>query len=107
MPSNKYKRKAVRDLPAVKQLAYRPRRPGETLADEQLSLGRLPGPQRCGAIGIGTVLPGAHDCRQVAWGSTYCYYHEKLRKGLMEPSAPVYVVWPLPPEGYFLVTNGK
>lgn len=64
-----------------------------------LMLGRKPGNQRCGAIGL-----EKGDCQQSARrGHVYCNYHEKLSLGLMEPSAPIYPVWPLPPFGYVLI----
>ncbi len=39
-------------------------------------------------------------------GSAYCYYHDKLAKGLTEPEEPQsYPVWPLPKSGYVLITE--
>lgn len=79
---------------------------------------RMPGGQRCHAIGLPT-----GDCRQAKEpDSEYCYYHDKLQLGLMEPSVPtaqswgpawthdldgiaLYPVWPLPAEGYVLLED--
>jgi hypothetical protein len=53
---------------------------------------RVPGSQRCNALGLQLA-----DCQEVrTTDSIYCYYHEKVRSGLLEPTAPVYPVWPLP-----------
>lgn len=67
--------------------------------------------QRCHALGLEN-----GDCRFPRTDtSLYCYYHEKLQKGLCDPSVPspeeadqrdgmaLYPVWPLPAEGYALL----
>lgn len=41
------------------------------------------------------------QCRQQRWvGNAYCYYHQKLHDGLLQPSADLYPVTPLPRWGY-------
>lgn len=56
----------------------------------------MPGAKRCLAVGL---VRG--DCPQPrTLSGNYCYFHEKLQKGLTEPSADVYPVWPLPTSGY-------
>lgn len=71
----------------------------------------LKGSQRCHAVGL-----ERGDCRQRRQpDSRYCYYHDKLQKGLTSPSVPLpeesdqrdgmalYPVWPLPEGGYVLL----
>lgn len=58
------------------------------------------GEDRCRAIGLAAATS---DCRMMReLDSAYCYYHSKLARGLMEPDAPLYPVWPLPRHGYVL-----
>lgn len=55
--------------------------------------------ERCYAIGLERA-----DCPQ--WrtaGSLYCYYHDKMAKDLLEPTAEgLYPALPLPAQGYVL-----
>lgn len=61
--------------------------------------GVTPGNKRCLATNL-----ERSDCPHArTLTSSYCYYHEKLQKGLTEPSADAYPVWPLPPHGYVVV----
>lgn len=58
--------------------------------------------ERCHAVGL---VRG--DCEQHrAPGSVYCYYHDKVQAGTLEPSAPgVYPILPLPVGGYVMTAN--
>lgn len=48
------------------------------------------------------------DCDHDAWrGRAYCYYHEKVRLGLLDPSAEIYPVWPLPAKGYVIISDRR
>lgn len=88
---------------AVKQLEARERRAGDDpLPDLPMYDGQvLKGEDRCGAIFL---LRG--DCRERRRSdSAYCMYHDKLQKGLTEPTAKVYPVWPLPEKGYVLLED--
>lgn len=59
--------------------------------------------ERCHAIGL---LRG--DCEvHRHTDSLYCYYHDKVQRGLLEPTARVYPVFPLPAEGYVLAEGYK
>jgi hypothetical protein len=73
---------------------------------------RIRGTRRCHAIGL-----EMGDCRQASIeGSHYCYYHDKLQRGVITPSVPapeeadqrdgmaLYPTWPLPREGYVLLS---
>lgn len=86
------------------QQIYRLRTHMDEMEDIDRESGRLPGTQRCAAIGL-----ERGDCkmhRHLRPGgevSAYCYYHDKLALGLIEPSAPVYPVFPLPAPGYVFV----
>lgn len=85
----------------VQQLSFRERKPNDkVLPDLDLSTGiTRKGEDRCGVIG----LP-AGPCRGAhVPGSAYCFYHDKLQKGLTEPTAQTYPVWPLPLNGYVLL----
>lgn len=83
----------------VAPASFRKRKTGDQLEDLILTSGiTRKGEDRCGAIGL-----VAGDCRE--WrlpDSTYCRYHDKLQRGLTEPTADIYPVWPLPEEGYVL-----
>lgn len=89
------------------------------LTHEEHGVG-VPSNRRCHAIGLEN-----GDCRspRVApslerpEGSLYCYYHDKLARGVCEPSVPspeeadqrdgmaLYPTWPLPEDGYVLMTE--
>lgn len=87
----------TRRYPA-QQLEFRERKASDRpLPDmELIEGGTLKGEDRCGVIG----LP-AGPCRQRRRGtSAYCFYHDKLQKGLTTPTAETYPVWPLPEKGY-------
>lgn len=76
----------------------------------------VPSRARCHAIGL-----EKGDCRQARTpDSLYCYYHDKLQRGVLDPSVPtpedlavgdnrpgmaLYPVWPLPAGGYVLETE--
>ena len=75
--------------------------------------GGVPGERRCSAIGL-----QLGDCtQQHIEGSRYCYYHDKVQKGVIdsfmstnssggwyeESPRNIYPVWPLPVEGYWLL----
>lgn len=94
----------MRTYDPVALVAYRERKPGEVLPPQlDRQGGPRPGEQRCGAVGL---MRG--DCDQSApLGAIYCYYHEKLRSGLIEPSAPIYPVWPFPANGYIVVRDER
>ena len=96
----RFRKREIRNRGPEPQQRWRRR----TRGDEQLPKleGNYYGPvtsgQRCHATDL---LLG--DCKQHApRGSDYCYYHEKLRVNLLEPSAALYPVWPLPKGGYVL-----
>lgn len=65
---------------------------GEGLPDLERSSGPLRGHRRCAAVGL-----TRGDCQQphVA-DSIYCYYHDKLHRGMTEPTGKLYPAWPLP-----------
>jgi hypothetical protein len=82
--------------------------PSMTYAEDGCS---VPSERRCHAIGL-----EKGDCRQERLpDSRYCYYHDKLQRGVTHPSVPtpedprdgmaLYPVWPLPEDGYFLLTE--
>lgn len=80
---------------------WRKPRKGEALPDILRAQGRLPGSQRCSAIGLGHTRSA---CPHARWhDSAYCYYHKKLQSGLTEPDVESYPVWPLPTTGYRLL----
>ncbi len=77
---------------------------GDTTNDGVAVLGGgpVPGAQRCAVSGL---LRGPCRMKHIE-GSAYCYYHDKLAKGLTEPEEPQsYPVWPLPKSGYVLITE--
>ena len=62
------------------------------------------------AKGLLGIVHGFHkrrDCPQGRLhGKPYCYYHDKLLDGLMEPeSTDPYPVWPLPATGYLPISR--
>lgn len=72
----------------------------------------MPGNRRCHAIGL-----EMGDCRQQRTSdSLYCYYHDKLQRGVLGASVPapeeadqrdgmaLYPIWPLPVEGYYMLS---
>lgn len=83
---------------------FRERRPSDTLPEMEVFSGRvLRGDQRCGVLG----LP-LGDCEQEHIpGSAYCFYHDKLQKGLTEATARTYPVWPLPLNGYLFTDEPR
>lgn len=85
------------------RLPWRPRNGAEVLpALDSPYGGSVPGHRRCLAIGLG--LTEKSDCCQERWdGSVYCYYHTKVRTGLLEAESHLYPVWPLPRTGYVLL----
>lgn len=80
------------------------------LEDIYTSLGRRPGSQRCGMVGL-----YRGDCQEPRLHADWvCYYHAKLRDGLITPAdehhgvlGPVgtsaYPVWPIPPRPFVLL----
>lgn len=95
----------MRTYEPVAGVAWRERYYGEVLPDQEDrgELGARAGDQRCGAIGL---MRG--DCDHGSWrGRVYCYYHEKVRLGLLEPTAEIYPVWPLPANGYVIVSDRR
>lgn len=99
MIKSHYRRKPMRSHPTRQPEAWRRRKPEEVLPDLSGQLGTRPGSQRCVATNLTT-----GDCKQARMhDSGYCFYHEKLRLGLMEPSGELYPVWPLPVGGYVLL----
>lgn len=55
-------------------------------------LGGYKGSHRCNALAL-----YRGDCpQQREPGSIYCYYHDKVQRGLLEPFVNAYPVWPLP-----------
>jgi len=92
------RRRQLRQARPVTRREYRERRPTDApLPDVELWSGRtIKGSLRCQVIG----LPRG-DCEQERWrDSAYCFYHDKLQRGLTEPTAESYPVWPLPLSGY-------
>lgn len=92
------RRRQLRQARPVEARTARERRPSDApLPDVELWSGRIiKGTARCHAIG----LPRG-DCEQERWRhSAYCFYHDKLQRGLTEPTAQNYPVWPLPLSGY-------
>lgn len=99
------RRRVLRQIPPVERRTFRERRPTDAaLPDMELFSGRtIPGADRCHAIG----LPRG-DCEQERWrDSAYCFYHDKLQKGLTTPTAEVYPAWPLPLSGYVFTDEYK
>lgn len=113
LPTN---RKALKRLPRTRMEEWRPWThgldvlPALTMKEHGVA---VPSHQRCHAIGL-----EVGDCRQArASRSLYCYYHDKLQRGLTTPSVPspdeadqrdgmaLYPVWPLPADGYFLLNE--
>lgn len=73
----------------------------------------VPSDRRCHAIGL-----EMGDCRQTRTDeSLYCYYHDKLQRGVLDASVPapeeadqrdgmaLYPIWPLPVEGYYMLSE--
>lgn len=64
------------------------------LPDLELSFGnglRLGG-LRCGQLGL--IRGDCQEERRV--GKLYCYYHDKVASGLIDPPKEMYPTWPLP-----------
>jgi hypothetical protein len=102
------RRRDMRTYEPIAGVAWRERRFGEVLPDqdERSGLGRRSGEQRCGAIGLGDTV--IRDCDHDAWrGRVYCYYHDKVRLGMLEPTAEIYPVWPLPARGYVIINDRR
>lgn len=92
------RRRPLRRSRPAPRLTARERRPSDpALPDLELWSGRtVSGDSRCHVIG----LP-LGDCEAERWShSVYCFYHDKLQRGLTEPTAMTYPVWPLPLSGY-------
>lgn len=78
-------------------------KPGEELPDMEVSTHTRKGHARCAAVGL-----YFGDCTQPHTGtSIYCYYHDKLRRGLTEPTGDLYPVWPLPGYRHRLESKSK
>ncbi len=88
---------------AIDRRSWRPRRGDEVLPALSTAVGIRPGSQRCLAIDL-----KEGDCQQPNLrGKAYCYYHDKVYTGLMEPTSQyLYPVFPLPETGYVTVENG-
>jgi hypothetical protein len=76
----------------------------DTLPNMELSFGsgiRL-GHLRCGQLGL---IRG--DCQEERLPNRmYCYYHQKVLEGKIEPPQDMYPVWPLPQDTWqFAVDN--
>lgn len=96
-----YARRGLREHRPSPRLHWRER--GDEVLPDMLGPygGVTPGAKRCLAVGL-----ERGDCPHIrTFTSSYCYYHEKLQRGLTEPTADAYPVWPLPPLGY-VVTEG-
>lgn len=93
------KQRKLRSRKAAEPQTWRKRRKNEELPPLTTACQTIPGHLRCRAIGL-----ERGDCQmQRTHDSFYCYYHTALSEGLMEPDAPIYPVWPLPPKGYVLL----
>jgi hypothetical protein len=81
---------------------WRDRYPTDVLDDMESPYGGfLRGKDRCSVVGL-----EAGDCHMRREpDSAYCYYHQKLQQGLATPTADIYPVWPLPENGYVLLTE--
>lgn len=64
----------------------------EPLEDIRNASGSLKGDQRCAAIGL--IRGSCSERRSIS--SIYCYYHDKVRSGLITVYPDLYPVWPLP-----------
>lgn len=62
----------------------------------------IPARHRCGALGL-----GRGDCKMDRLDtSRYCFYHDKIQRGVIEPEeSDWYPVLPLPRLGYTLVSD--
>ena len=101
--SMRYKRNGVRNRKPVRQLTWRPRTASDVLPDLPTAVGTRSGKDRCGVVGL---MRG--DCPQPRWKKNpLCYYHMKLARSLMDPSAELYPVWPIPKTGYVLLETYK
>ena len=75
----------------------------ENLPDLELSFGNgiRRGDKRCGQLGL---IRG--DCQEEHMnGKLYCYYHEKVVSGKIEPPQEMYPVWPVPNYPWQFVTD--
>lgn len=93
------KRPVVKVLRPVGRSDWRGRKASDKFADLLVSgSGTLHGRWRCAATDL---YQG--DCQQRHWhDSAYCYYHRKLKDGLLSPSFDGYPVFPLPEKGYII-----
>lgn len=99
------RRRQLRQARPVETRTARERRPSDpALPDVELWSGRtLKGERRCNVLG----LPRG-DCEQERLDhSAYCFYHDKLQRGLAEPTAQTYPVWPLPLSGYVFTDEAQ
>ena len=66
----------------------------ENLPDLELSFGNgiRRGSQRCGQLGL--IRGDCQEERKI--GKLYCYYHDKVSSGRIEPPKEMYPSWPLP-----------
>jgi hypothetical protein len=70
--------------------------------DELLTLS---GRERCRATNLGHT---DSDCQMARLpSSSYCMYHDKVQRGLLEPNIESYPVWPLPKNGYVLLVANE
>lgn len=84
--------------------SWRPRYASEALPPvPSVYGGFIPSYLRCHALGLGLGSKKG-DCVQFRVdGSYYCYYHDKVQRGVLEPEHHLYPVWPLPSKGYVLM----
>lgn len=107
MTTTHSRRARIKNLAAVEAQAFEFVPTGEELPPQEVALNYFghahrPGSQRCNALGL-----QRGDCQQPRLiESIYCYYHDKLASGVMEPTAPVYPVWPLPQRRWRFRSHG-